>query len=207
MTDSSAVAGFLPSVHGLHFVNRFAPGPTVRLGILDPRRIGFGDAAAGLCGGMCEFVAARFEAALPVPAASVEPPNDSLLFRLLVRHQVRSLDWLRGPLRFWWMGMRGPRWAKRRTVDVELPRIVARIDAGRLVRVGLVRHTGWNPKASTTSHQVLAFAYARRPEPGSATLRLYDPNWPDRDDITLSVSPTGLHQSTGEPLLGLLALS
>ena len=39
MTESNAVAGFLPSVNGLHFANRWEPGPTVRLGILDPRLV------------------------------------------------------------------------------------------------------------------------------------------------------------------------
>jgi len=41
------------------------------------------------------------------------------------------------------------------------------------------------------------------------TLRLYDPNWPDNDAVTATIHldpafrPTGLEQSTGEPLLGL----
>jgi hypothetical protein len=56
----------------------------------------------------------------------------------------------------------------------------------------------------TASHQVLVFAY----ESGDAgvTLRIYDPNWPDRDDVTPTLDPTGLRQSTGEALFGLLLL-
>jgi hypothetical protein len=38
------------------------------------------------------------------------------------------------------------------------------------------------------------------------TLRIYDPNWPDRDDVTVSIEPDRIHQSTGEPLFGILAL-
>ena len=37
MVEANAVTGFLPSVHGLHFQNRYPSGPTVRLGVIDPR--------------------------------------------------------------------------------------------------------------------------------------------------------------------------
>ena len=105
--ESNAVPGFLPSTHGLRFANRFPPGPTLRLGPIDPRWIGIGDASAGLCGGMSWFVRERFEAGLPVPVDAEAPANGSPLFRALVRRQVLSLDWMRTPLRFWWMGAIG----------------------------------------------------------------------------------------------------
>ena len=44
------------------------------------------------------------------------------------------------------------------------------------------------------------------------TLHLYDPNWPDRDDVAVTIAldnalrPAGLMQSTGEPLLGWFVL-
>ena len=62
MTESNAVAGFLPSTNGLHFANRWEPGPTIRFGLLDPRLVGIGDARSGLCGGMSWFVRERFGA-------------------------------------------------------------------------------------------------------------------------------------------------
>jgi hypothetical protein len=199
-----AVVGFVPSVHGLHFANRFPPGPTVRLGVIDPRVVGVGDAAAGLCGGMSWLVRERFEAGQPIAPDTVAPANGSPLFQSIVRRQVLSLDWFRGPARFWWMGLRGGDWARRRSLEIEWPRIRATIDEGRLALVGLVRHTGWNPWHLTDSHQVLGFAYAI--DGDMITLRLYDPNWPDRDDVVVRLSPTGFSQSTGETLLGVLAL-
>ena len=105
MVESNAVPGFLPSANGLHFPNRFPPGPTLRLGPLDPRLIGIGDAAAGLCGGMSWLVRERFEAGRPIESDTVAPANGSPLFRALVRRQVLSLDWLRTPIAFWWMGI------------------------------------------------------------------------------------------------------
>ena len=207
MPTANAVPGFVPSVHGLHFANRWPAGPTLTVGVLDPRWIGIGDAAAGLCGGMAWFVREWFQRGLPIPPDSAPPANGSPLFRAIVRRQVRSLDWFRGPARYWWMAGRGGSRARRRSLDVELPRILRSIDAGRLALTGLVRHAGWNPWHLSRSHQVLAYAYAIDPASGTTTLRVYDPNWPDRDDVTVTLSPDGFRQSTGEPLLGVLALA
>ena len=160
MVESNAVPGFLPSTHGCTSPNRFPPGPTLRLGPLDPRVVGIGDAAAGLCGGMSWLVRERFEAGRPIEPDTVAPANGSPLFRALVRRQVLSLDWFRTPIAFWWMGIlsRGAS-PSARTRDVEWPRIRADIDAGRLAMVGLIRHEGHSPWHLTQSHQVLAFAY------------------------------------------------
>lgn len=202
MIESNAVPGFLPSTHGLHFANRFPPGPTLRLGRIDPRRVGIGDASEGLCGGMSWFVRERFEAGLPIPRDTEPPPTDSPLFRALVRRQVLSLDWLRVPLRFWWMGAMSPERAARRSLEVEWPRIRADIDAGRLAMVGLVRHQGLSPWRLVGSHQVLAFGY--EVDGDAVTLRIYDPNWPGRDDVGLILDAGAVLQSTGETLAGFL---
>ena len=157
---------------------------------------------------MCWTVRDRFERALPVPPDAVAPANGSPLFKSIVRNQVRSLDWLRGPLRFWWMGLRSDAWRRERTLAVEWPRIRRAIDEGRLPLVGLVRHTGWSPWHLSQSHQVLAHAYAIDDATGAITLRLYDPNWPNRDDVSVTLGPDGFSQSTGERLLGVaLALT
>ncbi len=204
MWAMSAVPGFLPSTHGLHFANRFPPGPTARLGPLDPRIVGIGDASAGLCGGMAWYVRERFEAGLPIPADSQAPANGSPLFQALVRRQVLSLEWMRTPLGFWLMAARGADGAARRTRETELPKIRQTIEGGHLAMVGLVRHLGWNPLKQTESHQVLGYGVDANGD--VPTLRVYDPNWPDRDDVTISISPTAIRQSTGEALFGILSL-
>ena len=81
MVDSNAIAGFLPSVHGLHFANRYPPGPTLKLGAIDPRWVGVGDAAAGLCGGMSWFVREWFEEGRTMPPDTTAPENGSPLFK------------------------------------------------------------------------------------------------------------------------------
>ncbi|MEX1172206.1 MAG: hypothetical protein WEG56_06305, partial [Chloroflexota bacterium] len=145
MTDEIVVQGFVPSVNGLHFANRWAPGPTVRLGFIDPRLVGVGDAKDGLCGGMCWYVRERFQAGLPIPADRAAPANGSPLFRSIVRRQILSLRWFTVPWRFWRAASMPVEALARRTLGVEWPRIRATLDAGHLALVGLVRHHGWSP--------------------------------------------------------------
>jgi hypothetical protein len=79
--------------------------------------------------------------------------------------------------------------------------------------VGLVRSARINPFGLTTNHQVLAYAYEADTDQGA--LRIYDPNHPGRDDVTLRIQRVdpaagrprfSLEQMTGEPLLALLRL-
>jgi hypothetical protein len=202
---SNAVSNFLPSTNGLHFANRFPPGPTLTFGPIDPRWIGIGDASLGLCGGMSWYVRERFAAKLPVPPDTDPPANGSPLFQALVRRQVLSLDWMRTPLALWWMGALGAGRALERSRSVEVPKIRAEIDKGNLAMVGLIRQTGWNPFALTGNHQVLAYAY--EDDGDTTTLRICDPNWPGRDDVTLTVGRAVIGQSTGEAIAGLLDLA
>jgi hypothetical protein len=207
MTESNAVGRFLPSTNGLHFANRWEPGPTVRFGILDPRLIGVGDASAGLCGGMSWFVRERFENGQPIPADVAAPANGSPLFKAIVRRQIMSLGWMRIPLRFWRAASMDPAGLTRRTVEKEWPRVRTEIDAGKLVLIGLIRHHGSNPMHLNRDHQVLAYAYETEGPTGPMTIRAYDPNWPDRDDIAIHLSAAGFRQSTGEVLLGVICLT
>ena len=226
MPAANAVPGFRPSVHGLRFANAFPPGPTLTFAGLDPRRIGFGDAAAGLCGGMALTTRDLFEAGVPVPDDAGPPDNGSPRFRALVRRQVESLDWFRVPLRYLDLQALRPdpptgiaAFLRREPPRVdavlrEWPRIRGEIDAGHLAVVGLIRATGSSPWVLTRNHQVLAYAYE---DTGAGiAIRVYDPNHPARDDVTLEARVAtpesvpgapwrdriSLRQSTGEPLLG-----
>jgi hypothetical protein len=205
MVTSNAVPGFLPSRHGLHFANRFEPGPTMRLGRLDPRIVGIGDAKDGLCGGMVWYVRECFDTDRAVPPDTSAPSNGSPLFQAIVRRQVLSLAFLLVPLRFWRAASMSPEALRHRTIETEWPRIRSAIDSGHLAPIGLVRHRGFNPFQLGRDHQVLAYAYT---QDGAAaiTLRIYDPNHPDRDDVTLSLSGDALRQSTSELLRGVISL-
>lgn len=205
--------GFRPSTHGFHFPNAWPPGPTIRLGPLDPRGIGVGDASAGLCGGMCYTVADLHAAGIPIPPDREPPANGSPRFRAIVRRQVESLAFLTVPLRFWLRAAFGGSVGRERgrdTLEREWPRARAAIDAGNLAAIGLIRVASRDPRRLTQNHQVIAWGY--REDGRAVSLRLYDPNWPDRDDVTITIHldaafrPVGASQSTGEPLLGWFVL-
>jgi hypothetical protein len=207
------VEGFLPSVHGFHFANAWPSGPTVRFGPLDPRWIGIGDAADGLCGGMVYTVGDLFAAGIAMSPDREPPANGSPRFRAIVRRQIESLAFLTVPVRFWLRSALGGSFGgdrARATFDREWPKAKALIDAGQVAMIGLIRVASANPMTLTRNHQVMAWGYAE--DGRGVTLRLYDPNWSDRDDVTVTIQldpalrPSGLSQSTGEPLLGWFVL-
>jgi hypothetical protein len=198
---ANAVAGFLPSTWGLHFSNSFPPGPTVKLGFIDPRWVGVGDASAGLCGGMAWYVRDTFTKKRAVPPDTTPPANGSPLFKAIVRNQVESLYWLSVPLRFYWLSAWVAGKPGRRAIDREWDKIKGTIDSGKLPIVGIIRKASWNPFALTSNHQVLAYAYD---DDGTTRhLKIYDPNHPNADDVVLTIGPMSLTQSTGETVIDL----
>ena len=74
--------------------------------------------------------------------------------------------------------------------------------------MGLVRGKSFDPRKLTLNHQVLAYGY--RVEPALLAVRIYDPNWPDRDDVAVRFhlaegQAPRLESSTGEPLRGIFS--
>ncbi len=194
---SASVPGFVPSSSGLHFANAFPPQPALRLGWRGIVEVGIGDAAAGLCGGMSHTVRDLFDAGLAPPLDST-PPSVGPRFDYIVRRQVDSLDWLRVPLRFYdlqalrpdpstpWSRLLGRRGRAAVMLRTEWPAVRREIDAGQLSMVGLIKITGLDPRRLGLNHQVIAYGY--EVDPSRLALRIYDPNWPDRDDIELRVT-------------------
>jgi hypothetical protein len=205
---TNAVLDFRPSRNAFHFPNRFEPGRAQRL--LEPKTT-----VMGLCGGMSFVVRDLFDRHLDPPSDTEPPRRGSRSYSALFRRQVQSFDWLRLPFRFWRLSALHPEpptwWSRllraRRLGDIvrdeEWPAIRAEIDAGRLAHVGALRFLSADPRKLTLNHQVLAYAY--RAEPDAVTIRIYDPNWPDRDDVELlmdlsDAAAPRFSQSTGEAL-------
>jgi hypothetical protein len=211
--NEHSIPGFAPSMNGFHFANAWPSGPTVRFGPFDPRVVGIGDASSGLCGGMVHTVADLFAAGVPVPPDREPPANGSPQFASIVRRQVESLAFLTVPVRFWLRMAAGGSFGAdraRSTLEREWPKAKAGLDADRLVPIGLIRVAATDPRKLTSNHQVIAYGYAE--DGRGVTLRIYDPNHPDRDDVTITIEldnalrPAGLSQSTGESLLGWFVL-
>jgi hypothetical protein len=195
-------------------------------------RVGIGDVAEGLCGGMCFTTADRFLRGETPPLATEPPAPGTPLFREIARRQLESLEFGLVPLRFWMTAarVRAGRWSAHDQVR-EWRAIRAEIDAARPAMLGLIRSADVNPFSLTHNHQVLGFAYEA--DAGAATIRIYDPNYPGRDDVSIRLRLSGVHgglsggpgvtasangadqpdaapvsleQTTGEPLLALLRL-
>jgi hypothetical protein len=136
-----------------------------------------------------------FEAGIAPPTDPNQPANGSPRFRLIVRRQVQSLDWLRVPLRYYDLQAFRPdpptmlsRLVRREpprveSVTTEWPRIRAAIDAGRLPVIGTIMVSGPNPMLLGLNHQVLGYAYDEADD--RVAIRVYDPNLPGRDGVEL----------------------
>jgi len=211
---SVRVPGFLPSARGFHFANRWPHIPVYDLRLGDLAKLSIGDAANGLCGGMSFAVADLFIAGLSRPGQTGTPGSEDPHYRYIVDRQIDSFDGIAVPLRFYSLMRRRrperePLWASwLATIGVdrhsrgyvmvreEWPRVRAELDSGRVAMVGLVRVIDDNPFSLNHNHQVLAYGYDL--DGDQATVRIYDPNWPDDDDVTLRVT-------IGDPRVGISA--
>jgi hypothetical protein len=201
------VPGFRPSTCGFHFANVFTAQPILTLSVPGIGDVPVGDASRGLCGGMVFAARDLFEAHQSPPPNSEPPPSGSPLFRYLVRRLFDSFNLPRGPLRYFqWMNLTETA-VQRRTATREWPRIRAELDRGVLTPVGLVKVQSFNPLVMGENHQVLAYGYEGDAATGAVRIWVYDPNYPDDDEVTLFVNvgespPTPVTYSTGSRVRG-----
>jgi hypothetical protein len=195
---SNQVPGFLPSTSGFLFPNSFPHIPLRWIGIPGVLRVPIGDASNGLCGGMAFAARDYFELGAP-PPPDTEPPDDGPLFEHLVDRLFDSFDLPVGPARYlelmnpllrdgetiWSRLGVAPRGRIWRMARDEWPAIRSEIDDGHPCPVGLVRVTSTDPRDLKENHQVLAYGYGF--DDSRITLRIYDPNRPGLDDVTLSL--------------------
>jgi hypothetical protein len=184
------VTGFLPSTSGFHFPNAFPGGPVLRFG-LGRVRIPIGNAADGLCGGVIFAARDLFEAGVAPPLDTQPPPPGSALFRYVVRRLFHSFDLPSGPLRYLaWMTLpaddlrMGVSGLTSRSLRRQWPRVKRDLDRGLLSPLGLVRVRSLNPLEVGRNHQVLAYGYEVQSH--RVSVRVYDPNHPDADDLRLT---------------------
>jgi hypothetical protein len=194
MADRVRVPGFLPSTNGLHFVNYYPHEPTLTLTLPLGRVLPIGDAANGLCGGMVFTVIDFFQAKLAIPADTSPPPAGTPLYQFIVNRLFDSFNLPLGIARYLalmepafpdvGLGFGLPGRASVMIAD-EWPRIKASLDAGQLVPLGLVKVKSNDPHDLGKNHQVLAYGYDL--DGTELTLRLYDPNYADNDEVQIKL--------------------
>jgi hypothetical protein len=184
---------FVPSQHGFAFDNAWPSEPAVALA--SPfGQINIGNAEAGLCGGMVFAALDQWHTAIIPPVA--RPAAGTPLYRYLVRRLIESWHLPAGVAQYYhWMNLpdgdtgfdvlrrhvvidRGLAW---RTIRMQWPQISADLDRGTPAALGVVTVASSKPADLGLNHQVLAYGYDRT---GSdVTVRVYDPNRGQRDDI------------------------
>jgi len=186
---------FAPSQHGFAFSNAWPSAPAVSL----PSPFGpinVGNAAGGLCGGMIFAAVDYWQAAVIPPAA--RPAPGAPLYGYIVRRLVDSWHLPAGVAQYYqWMNLpdgdtgfdvfgrhvvidRGLVW---RTIRVQWPQVKADLDRGTPVGLGVLTVASSKPADLALNHQVLAYDYDT--SGAEVTVRVYDPNRSQRDDICI----------------------
>jgi hypothetical protein len=199
------VPGFLPSQNGLHFANYYPHEPEIVVNLPFGRTLALGDAANGLCGGMVYTVCDYFEAQQPIPSATEAPAGGSDLYRFIVQRLMQSFNLPFGLNRYMELMTTllpdsGPLSRSHAMISVEWPAIRQRLDQGHLVPLGLIKFKSTRPQDLCKQHQVLAYGYEH--DGDQVALCIYDPNYPDRDDVRLTFqvsNPNGPAQVAYSP--------
>lgn len=181
---TSTMTAFTPHRHAFRFPNRFINavwdgrfppllGPRVQM------------TTRGRCGGMAFASLDLFYAGRPAPTASdfagshVPPDGHPLADYIRVR-QLHSMltGWhgARNGLTFLRWSMRSTQTLKTRTQH-QMTKILASLDAGEPVVLGLVRATGARLSSLGRNHQAVCYGY-RIGTSGHPELLIYDPNHP-----------------------------
>jgi hypothetical protein len=210
------LTGFKPSTSGLHYANSWPSEPDLQVPTpFGP--IGIGDAANGLCGGMAFAVGDLFMAHRQPPADTSNPSGGSGAFNYIVGRLFDSFNLPGGVAEYYtWMQLPthdtllGPKGTSDLTINSTMPIVRQSIDAGRPMPLGLVCVHSTDPTMLGHNHQVLAYGY--QDSGSTTTVKVYDPNHPNNDTVSITFDhtnpahTTAFNYSTGDhSVLGFFA--
>lgn len=194
----------MPSRHGFAFANSWPAVPAISVR-MPAGRLGIGNAALGLCGGMV-FAALDYWHAGRLPS-TVQPAPGTPVFRFIVRRLIDSWRIPAGVACYYRGMLSSDAALTRRTISHQWPRVRALLDAGQPAPIGLITVASANPLLLGHNHQVLAYGYAvSGPE---VTLAVYDPNSGPDDSVVVRFSAAGFAHtvSIGWPVRGFFVSS
>ena len=194
----STLTAFLPSSSGFKFGNSFPHVPLKKIKVLG-QQIPIGNASYGLCGGMILAVMDYFEANMSIPSNPTAPFSGPL-FEYIVNRQIESFHLPLGLMKYMVLmnpffrdhearasnigvAPHGRAW---RMMKEEWPKIKNDLDNGKLSPLGLVKIKSLNPFEIRRNHQVLAYGYDLNEN--NLSLHIYDPNFPNDDQVTISLN-------------------
>ncbi|MCA8969250.1 MAG: VCBS repeat-containing protein [Planctomycetes bacterium] len=179
---------FRPSIHGMPFTN--GGGWNVPLQIKVGGKTFGWTVEWGFCGGLCYLAADDYYTSNWRPRTDPKPPTHSGLWDLLYKRQVDSLNQAGWAKIYYWQqrplsgSATNPIHSMRQAVPGEWGMIKDKIDAGELAQVCEISVYGANENPGK-NHQTLAYGYRHFPSTGRVELNIYDPNYPNADDIFL----------------------
>lgn len=183
-----AKINFLPQQHGFCFPNHF-PGLPLPISLPTFPRL---KTAYGLCGGMSSAALDFFLFECSIPSQNSVPQAGSLLHRYLYQRQLDTYGFLGSSAAKFgqWMLLNDLE-LQRRTAE-EFNQVLQSLDQGNLVVMGLVYVTFRDTLAIWMNHQVLTYGYETLDS--GFIVNIYDPNYPQRNDISLDLktTPAGL---------------
>lgn len=199
-----SIREFKPSVHGFMFGNTFKDGPLGSLAMFGSTA---GSSRYGLCGGMSAAALDLFLAARPRPSAQTPPKANTPLYAYLLRRQLDSLGSEFALIRRFADAMAletfGPSGLAAMSVK-GVDDIAAALSASQPAPIGLVHSNTGKLEALWHNHQVLGYqqvatAPTTNTPPSTFTFRIYDPNFPRNDEVTLCVTlqPVGFQLAPG----------
>jgi hypothetical protein len=165
--------------------------------------ITIGDAANGLCGGMVFGVLDLFNAGQLPPATTQNPADPSPAFNDIVQRLLDSFNIPAGVIQYYtWMQLPTHddqvnlfgntitliTGTSNLTINQSMPAIRSTIDTMHPCPLGLVTVHAADPTQLGMNHQVLAWGYE---DSGAiTTVKVYDPNLPDDDNVTITFDHT-----------------
>lgn len=173
-------AAFRPSRHGFAFPNTWPAAPAVTFRT-PAGRVGVGNAALGLCGGMVFAALDYWQAGRPPPPG--QPAPGSPLFRFIVRRLVDSWRIPAGVARYYAGMVSGDDALAARTLRRQWPAARALLDAGRPAALGVITVASPSPLLLGRCHQVLAYAYTAAGD--EVSIAVYDPNSGPDDGVVI----------------------
>ncbi|MEH7331798.1 hypothetical protein V7161_04115 [Neobacillus drentensis] len=193
------LTGFRPSSAGFKFSNNNFPRVALKTITVLGKQIPIGDASNGLCGGMVFAVRDYFEAKMPIPP-NVANPSSGPLYDYIVNRLIDSFNLPGGPLKY--MDLMNPTLPDHETaaskiglaphgrawrmIKEEWPRIKSDLDSGKLSPLGLVKVKSLDPFQLGKNHVVLAYGYNLNQN--DLSINIYDPNFPNDDNVTISLN-------------------
>ncbi len=165
------------------FDNSWPPAPA--LIVRTPAgRVGIGNAARGLCGGMVFAALDYWQAGREPPAGRPRP--GAPLYRYIVRRLLHSWHVPAGVARYYLGMLAADGKLASRTIARQWPAVKALLDRGRPAPLGVVTVASASPLLLGHNHQVVAYGY--RQVRDEVTLRVYDPNTGPDDTVAVRFS-------------------